>query len=125
MRLAGMLSAFSFVALLASCAPTQVGDKCLQDSNCGVGFICNHKIECASNEDCINGFVCNPQSGGESLCQQDENENGSINQGEDNTNTPEGFCAEVACDGATLCPTGFSCSIVPPATEGVCAKDAE
>jgi hypothetical protein len=125
MRLAGILSAFSLVALFASCAPTQVGDKCLQDSSCGVGFVCNHKISCASNDDCIKGFVCNPQGGAlGSLCQQDNNEDGSIGQGEENTNTPQGFCDEVPCDAATVCPSGFSCDIAPPATEGVCAKDA-
>jgi hypothetical protein len=127
MRLVGILSAFSLVVLFASCGPTQVGDKCLQDSTCGVGFICNHKIECAADEDCINGFLCNPQPGAAvSLCQQDNNQDGSIDpKNEKNTNTPEGFCDLVACDVTTICPSGFSCDIVPPATEGVCAKDAQ
>jgi hypothetical protein len=116
MRLVG-ISLFLSLAL-GSCGPTEVGDKCLQDSNCGIGFICNHEIACTSNAECIDGFLCNPQLGGGSLCQQDDNEDGTIGDGEDNIDTPEGICALVPCDAETICPNGFSCG-----DTGFCERD--
>jgi hypothetical protein len=118
MRLAGILSALSSLLLLASCAPTEAGDKCLQDTNCGVGFICDHKVECAASTDCTQGFACGPDG----VCALDENEDGTIIADEDNTNTPEGVCA-VPCNAdneATVCVAPSTCKIIAPATQGAC-----
>jgi hypothetical protein len=39
-----LLSAALFFAAAAGCAATQEGDKCLSDTDCGVGFSCEHKV---------------------------------------------------------------------------------
>lgn len=71
-----IVTALASLSFALGCAPTQAGDECLSDSDCGVGFTCEHAalpdgsveqvgactlVPCEADEDCPSGFTCDPE----------------------------------------------------------------
>lgn len=122
-----LLSSLVVLLWVSACAPTEKGDPCLQDTECGTGFICEHKVDCeASGGVCPTGSICEDQNNGTSFCKLDSDGDGTIGVNDTTfTTNATGSCELVPCESDEDCPGDLTCAITPPDLVGVCEDAAE